>query len=68
MDSSTPVAALAFATGLVALAGYEFVAIRWRRWPTVTAVIKAMPVPLRALVVAGGVVAWVDHLVTGWVL
>ncbi len=64
----TSVAALGFATGLVAVAVYEFAAIRWRTWPTITAIIKAMPWPLRALVVAAGVVAWVDHLVTGWVL
>ena len=64
----TSLAALTLATGFVALAGYEWAAIRFRRWPTITAIIRAMPWPLRAAVVAAGIAAWIDHFVTGWLL
>lgn len=52
----------------VAAAVYEWTAIRWRRWPTITAIVKALPDPLFWAVVTFGVLAWIDHFVVGWVL
>jgi hypothetical protein len=68
VDETSSAAALGFATGLVAVALYEFAAIRWRRVPTITKIIKDMPLPARAAVIAVGVAAWLDHFITGWVL
>lgn len=68
MDETSSAAALGFAHALVAIAAYEYAALRWRKVPTITKLIKGLPVPLFWAVIAAGIAAWVDHFVTGWVL
>jgi hypothetical protein len=62
------VAAVIFATAFIAAAVYEYVAIATKRVPTITAVVKALPLVLRLGVVALGVASIVDHFLLGVVL
>ena len=59
--------ALAFATGFVGLAVYEWAALRFRRVPTVTDIVKAN-LYVRAGVTVLVILAWIDHFWTGLVL
>lgn len=60
--------ALIAVTVLAALALYEWVAVKTRRVPTVTDIVKSAGWPARILVGVGGALALFDHFVTGWVL
>jgi hypothetical protein len=59
--------ALIAVTVLAALALYEWVAVKTRRVPTVTDIVKSAGWPARILVGVGGALALFDHFVTGWV-
>lgn len=60
--------ALIAVTVLAALALYEWAAVKTRRVPTVTDIVKSAGWPARILVGVGGALALFDHFVTGWVL
>jgi hypothetical protein len=70
MDSESVTAtALLLATGGVAVAVYEWFAVnRIAGWPTVTAIVKRLPVPVRVLIVLALSAASFDHFITGWAL
>jgi hypothetical protein len=53
--------------GLIA-AIYEFVAVRSKRLPTITDVVKSLPLVARVAVIAVVVLALVDHFGPGFVL
>lgn len=56
------------ATAGVLVALYEWVAVRTGKPPTVTEVVKGLPVPVRVTVIAAAVLATVDHFGPGVVL
>jgi hypothetical protein len=70
MDSESVTAtALLLATGGVAVAVYEWFAVnRIVGWPTVSAMIRRLPPPVRVLIVLALSAASFDHFLTGWVL
>jgi hypothetical protein len=53
--------------GLIA-AIYEFVAVRSKRLPTITDLVKSLPLVARVAVIAVVVLALVDHFGPGFVL
>ena len=53
--------------GLIA-AVYEFVAVRSERLPTITDLVKSLPLVARVAVIAVVVLALVDHFGPGFVL
>jgi len=53
--------------GLIA-AVYEFVAVRSERLPTITDLVKSLPLVARVAVIAVAVLALVDHFGPGLVL
>jgi hypothetical protein len=53
--------------GLIA-AIYEFVAVRSKRLPTITDLVKSLPLVARVAVIALVVLALVDHFGPGFVL
>ena len=53
--------------GLIA-AIYEFVAVRSKRLPTITELVKSLPLVARVAVIAVVVLALVDHFGPGFVL
>jgi len=53
--------------GLIA-AIYEFVAVRSKRLPTITDLVKSLPMVARVAVIAVVVLALVDHFGPGFVL
>ena len=53
--------------GLIA-AMYEFVAVRSERLPTITDLVKSLPLVARVAVIAVVVLALVDHFGPGFVL
>jgi hypothetical protein len=53
--------------GLIA-AIYEFVAVRSKRLPTITDIVKGLPLVARVAVIAVVVLALVDHFGPGFVL
>ena len=53
--------------GLIA-AIYEFVAVRSKRLPTITDLVKSLPVVARVAVISVLVLALVDHFGPGFVL
>jgi hypothetical protein len=55
-------------TVFVAIAAYEWVAVKTRRVPTITDIVKSAGWPARIVVGVGGALALFDHFVTGWVL
>jgi hypothetical protein len=68
VDETSSAAALGFATGLVAVALYEFAAIRWRKVPTITKIIKGAPWPVMVAGILIPPLLWFDHFITGWFL
>ena len=66
MDSDT--VSVTLATVAVVAVVYEWVAVKFRRVPTITEVIKAGGWPARLFVAAAGSLALIDHFATGWVL
>jgi hypothetical protein len=55
-------------TVFLAIAAYEWVAVKTRRVPTITHIVKSAGWPARIVVGVGGALALFDHFVTGWVL
>ncbi|NIQ55237.1 MAG: hypothetical protein GWN02_14585 [Gemmatimonadetes bacterium] len=62
MDSDT--LAVTLATVAVAASVYEWTAVRWRRWPTISEVIEAGGWTARLGTILVSVLAIVDHLAT----
>lgn len=59
---------LLLATGAVAAAAYEWLAVHSRKVPTISAVVMRLPVPARVAIVAAIAGALADHWITQWAL